>query len=273
MNGSTSPARNGTHRLRAWHVVVLMLVLSIVLGAVYAGTRSRARVHVVRAAYEDVANTVSTTGTVVPVHDFPACANFTGLVEAIYVHVGEKVHAGQMLVRMKDQYAAPRLAKARADLDEAVLNEQNVVHNGSQDDRIQSQAELMKAQSERDQAAAALEAMQQIQKNGSVSGAEMDAATQRLQLAQANLAAVEKRLTHRYSAEDVKSRKDRVAAEKAGVAAEVVNWRNANISSPISWMYSDRRWTLKACARIRSRGAASWSGHCPSWPPGRSWQT
>jgi HlyD family secretion protein len=234
MNGSALPARNGTRRLRAWHVVVLIGVTAIVLGAVYAGTRSRARVHVTHAAYEDVASTVSTTGTVVPVHDFPARANFTGLVEAIYVHVGEKVHAGQMVVRMKDQYAVPRLDKARADLDEAVLNEQNVLQNGSQDDRIQSQAELMKAQSERDQAAAALQAMQQIQKNGSVSGAEMEAGTQRLQLDQANLAALEKRLTHRYSAEDVKSWKDRVAAEKASVAAEEVSWRNANISTPIS---------------------------------------
>jgi HlyD family secretion protein len=191
-------------------------------------------VHVVHVAYEDVANTVSTTGTVVPVHDFPARANFTGEVEAIYVHLGDKVRAGQMLLRLKDQYAVPRLDKARADLDEAVLNEQNVLHNGSQDDRIQSQAELMKAQSERDQAAATLQAMQQIRKNGSVSGAEVEAATQRLQLAQTNLAALETRLTHRYSAEDVKSWKDRVAAEKASVKAEEVSWRNANISTPIS---------------------------------------
>src|SRR6185437_4533341 len=168
------------------------------------------------------------------VHDFPARASFTGLVEAIYVHVGEKVHAGQMLVRMKDQYAVPRLDKARADLDEAVLNEQNVLHNGSDEDRIQLQAELKKAQSDHDQAAAALQAMQQIRKNGSVSGAEMEAATQRLQLAQANLAALEKRLTQRYSAQDVKSWKDRVASERASVKAEEVSWRNANISSPIS---------------------------------------
>src|SRR6185437_7769488 len=118
MNGSAWPARNGAHRLRAWNVVLLVVVVAIVFGAVYAGMRSRAKVHVVHAAYDNVASTVSTTGTVVPVHDFPARANFTGLVEAIYVHVGEKVHAGQMLVRMKDQYAVPRLDKARADLDE-----------------------------------------------------------------------------------------------------------------------------------------------------------
>jgi HlyD family secretion protein len=235
MNGSASPVRNGRRRLRAWHVVVLILVLSIVVGAVFAGTRSRATVHVVHVTYEDVASTVSTTGTVVPVHDFPARANFTGLVEKIYVHLGDKVRAGQMLVRLRDQYAVPRLDKARADLDEAVLNQQTVLQNGSEEDRIKSQAELMKARTERDQAATALEMMQQIQKNGSVSGAEMEAARQRLQTAQTEVAAIEQAVNHRYSPEDVKSWRERVAAGKANVKAEEVSWGNANISSPISW--------------------------------------
>jgi HlyD family secretion protein len=234
MNGSALPARNGTRRLRAWHVVVLIVVLAIVLGVVYAGMRSRARVHVVQAEYQDVASTVSTTGTVVPVHDFPARANFTGLVEAIYVHVGEKVHAGQMLLRLKDQYAVPRLDKARADLQDAILSEQNVLQNGSSEDRIKVQAELEKAQSERNQAATALKVMQQIQKNGSVSGAEIEAATQRLQTAQATVDAIEKGVAHRYSPEDVKGSKERLAAAEAGVKAEQVSWGNANISTPIS---------------------------------------
>ena len=77
MNGSALPARSGKRRLRAWHVVVLLFVLSIVFGAVYAGTRSRATVHVAHASYADVSSTVSPKGMVVPVHDFPARASFT----------------------------------------------------------------------------------------------------------------------------------------------------------------------------------------------------
>src|SRR6185437_2712719 len=157
-----------------------------------------------------------------------------GLVEAIYVHVGEKVHAGQMLLRLKDQYAVPRLDKARADLQDAILSEQNVLQNGSPEDRIKAQAELEKAQAERNQAATALKVMQQIQKNGSVSGAEVDAATQRLQTAQATVDAIEKGIAHRYSPEDVKGSKERLAAAEAGVKAEQVSWGNANISTPIS---------------------------------------
>ena len=215
-------------------VFLVAALLVFVVGGVYSGTRSRAEVRVIHPAYQDVETTISTTGTVVPVNDFPARANFTGLVEAIYVHLGEKVHAGQMLLRLKDQYAVPRLQKARADLDEAELNEQNVLHNGSEDDRIASQAELEKAQAERDQAAAALAAMKQIEKNGSVSGAEIDAATQRLRAAQSSLDALNKRLTQRYSPQDLQTWKDKVAADKASVVAEKVSWANANISTPIA---------------------------------------
>lgn len=234
MNGSTSTANHGRRRLRAWHVVVLTTAVLIVGGAVYAGMRSRATVRVTHPDYQDVASTVATTGLVLPVHDFPARANFTGQVTGIYVHLGEHVHPGQMLVRLKDQYALPRLDKARADLDEAVLNQQNVLHNGSQQDRTQSQLELLKAQQDRDQAAAALEAMKHIQKNGSVSGAEVEAATQRLKLADANLQRVKQELADRYSPEDVKTSHDRVAAGRANLQAEKVSWGNANISSPIS---------------------------------------
>jgi HlyD family secretion protein len=232
-NGASQPSAR-PRALRPWHIVGLSLVLVVAIAAVYANTRAKAEVRVIHPSYGDIESTVSTSGTVVPVHDFPARANFTGLVEAIYVHLGERVHAGQMLLRLKDQYAVPRLEKARADLDDAEVNEENVLHNGSQEDRIKSQAELKKAQAERDEAAAALDAMKPIEKKGSVSGAEVDAATQRLQTAQANLDALQKRLTHRYSSEDIQSWKDKVAADKASVAAEKISWANANISTPIA---------------------------------------
>jgi HlyD family secretion protein len=234
MSSSTALPSAKPRILRPWQMAVVVVLLLVVLAAVYASTRSKAEVQVMHPEYQDLENTVSTTGTVVPLHDFPARANFTGLVEAIYVHLGQKVRAGQMLMRMKDQYAVPRLEKARADLDDALVNEQNVLHNGSQEDRITSQAELLKLQTERNQAAAALDAMQQIRKNGSVSGAEIDAAKERLNTADTNLAALQKRLTNRYSPQDIQSWKDKVAADKASVEAEKVSWANANISTPIA---------------------------------------
>ena len=215
-------------------VAFLVVALGIVGASVYAGTRSKADVEVAHPEYRDIATTVAATGLVVPIQDFPARANFSGLVDAIYVHAGQKVRAGQMLLRMKDQYAVTRMQKAQADLDDAELNEQNVLHNGSQEDRLGSQADLLKAQTERDQAAAALAAMRQIAKNGSVSGAELEAGTQRLQTAETNLTALKKKLNDRYSPEDIRDWKDKVAASKSSMEAERISWANANLSTPIA---------------------------------------
>lgn len=220
--------------LRPWQTAVLVFLVLIAAGFVYSNTRTHAEVRVTHPEYADVESTVSTTGAVVPVNDFPARANFTGLVERIYVHLGEKVRPGQPLLQMKDQYAIPRLEKARADLDEAELNEQNVLHNGSQEDRMASEVDLEKATMEQQQAAASVATLQRLEKRGDVSPAEVEAAQDRLAIANASLKALQQKLHHRYSPEDIASWKARVAADKASVAAEQISYGNANITSPIA---------------------------------------
>lgn len=80
-------------------VVLLALFLALAAGGCwYALDQREISVQVVSPQYADIASTVSSMGTVIPVHDFPARAQFSGMVEKIYVHVGQKVHAGQMLV-------------------------------------------------------------------------------------------------------------------------------------------------------------------------------
>lgn len=220
--------------LRRWLPALLVLLFLIAGGAIYSGIRPRADVRIAHPMYEDIASTVATSGTVLPVNDFPARANFTGLVEKIYVKLGQKVHAGQMLIQMKDQYAVPRLDLARATLDEAELNRENVLKNGSQEDRINQQSELLRAQTEQQMAANALDSIRKLKQHGSVSDAEVEAATQRLQTANSNLSALKQRLSSRYSAKDIASWNDRVRAERAQLQAEKVSWANANISSPVT---------------------------------------
>lgn len=221
-------------RVRPWLIAGVVLVVLVAAGAVYSNRRDDPKVQVVHPEVGDIAETVSSTGLVIPAHDFAARANFSGVVEGIYVHVGEKVRAGQLLVQLKDQYALPRLKNARAALDEAELNEQNVLQNGSREDRITAQVELKKAQTDREDAANSLQGMKAIEKDGSVTPAELQTAQQRLTLADANLKALTQKLTARYSAEDVKGWRDRVAADKATLQAERVSWENAHVLSPIA---------------------------------------
>ncbi|KAA6458358.1 HlyD family efflux transporter periplasmic adaptor subunit [Acidobacteria bacterium AB60] len=231
-NAATATVR--PRRLRGWRLAALIVVVALIAGAAYASFRPKMKVQVVHARFEDIESTVSTQGMVAPVRDFPARANFTGQIERIYVALGQRVRPGQMLLQMKDQYADPRLENAQASLREAEVNQQNVLRNGSQEDRIGFGPDLARAQAEHDQAEVSLRQVQELLKRGSVSEAEVESAAQRLRLADANLAALQKRMTQRYSPEDVASWKTRIAADRASVKAERVSWANANISTPIA---------------------------------------
>lgn len=138
-----------------------------------------------------------------------------------------------MLVQMKDQYTYQRMANARAELDSAEVNKENVQMNGSRDDRIGLQAELLKMRMDQSAAASALATLRELAARGSASESEVEAATQRLQTANTALNALMERATGRYSEADIHSWKARVQADKAAVAAEKVSYENAHISTPI----------------------------------------
>jgi HlyD family secretion protein len=213
--------------------LVLLLVLAACLTAVAAFLeRQKVDVEVVSPVRQDIETTVSSSGVVAPTHDYPVRANFTGLIEKIDVHLGQKVRAGQMLVEMKDQYATPRLDTARAALQESELNLQNAEQNGTQDDRIAYAAELARDQTERNDAAASLQTLQQLQQRGSVSASEVANGQRRLKLDDDALATLHERMAHRYSAADLATLQAKVRTDKDSLAAERVSWANANISSP-----------------------------------------
>lgn len=228
-------AKNAKPRvLHGWQIAVLIAILVIVAAATYASLRTKADVRVTNPKYEDIESTISTTGTVVPVHDYPARANFSGLVEGIYVKLGQKVHKGQVLVLMKDQYALPRVETARAALRDAELNRKNVINNGSQEDRIVFAADLSRAQTEEKNAAVNLDTLKQLQAKGSASGAEVEAATRQLNTARENLRVLQERMSNRYSSEDKASWNAKVAADRANLQAEKISFANAHITTPIS---------------------------------------
>ena len=218
------------HRRR----LLLLCAVAVLLVVLHFLLQKRLEVQAVSPQYQDIESTVSAAGVVVPVHDFQARANFSGMVDTIYVKLGQKVHAGQMLLRMKDQYAFSRIQSARAALQSAEVNYDNVRHNGSQEDRIGFAAEIVRAQAERDSADKALATLRQLEQKGSVSEAEVISGTRRLEIADAALHALNQRINNRYSSGDVASWQIRVAADKANVNAERTSYANANIASPLA---------------------------------------
>ncbi|HEX3939935.1 MAG TPA: efflux RND transporter periplasmic adaptor subunit [Acidobacteriaceae bacterium] len=181
----------------------------------------------------DLTVSVSAPGQVIPVNDFQAHANFTGTVEQIYVQVGERVHSGQMLVVMKDPYAASRVATAEANLKTSELSDSNIRNGGSQEDQIGMSSDFDHAQQEEAAAQNSLATLKRLQADGAASGAEVAAAEQRLQTATVTLNTIDSRIHHRYSAQEVQSWGAQVMQARAVLAAEEKNYGNAYIRSPI----------------------------------------
>lgn len=221
-------------KIRKWHLVLLVCALVIVGAAAYSSRGKDIEVQVTSPAYKDLESTVGTGGTVVPLDEFPARANFSGIVDKINVHLGQKVHPGQLLLTMKDQYALSRLENARSALEAAKVSEQDAQNSGSPEERIAYDSDRRKALEEQQAASAALDTLRELRQRGSVSDAEVALGEQRLRTANENLQALDARNKQRYTPADLKTLQVKLSAAKAAFAAEQVSYHNAYITSPIS---------------------------------------
>jgi HlyD family secretion protein len=230
----TSRASSPVVTIRAWHIVLLLFLVAVVFLVLVNRDRDAVEVKVISPHREDISNTVSSVGMVTPINDYAARANFSGMVQDVFVSLGQKVSAGQELIYMKDQYALSRLRSAKVALEDAQVVEQNIETNGSLDDRIALNESLTHAQDEQFAATQAVNTLRALHQRGSVSDAELSAGEGRLHNASVALTTLQQRMSDRFSARDRKSWKDKVAANSAALEAEKISFRNAHIISTIA---------------------------------------
>ncbi|HEX2919262.1 MAG TPA: efflux RND transporter periplasmic adaptor subunit [Edaphobacter sp.] len=223
-----------TRRLNPYALagIILGLVALAVFGIRFV-TRDVVEVRAAPVTHQNLVSTVPTNGRVEPIEPFQAHAQVPGVVEKIYVHVGDKVKKGDLLLRMQDADAVSRLATARASLSSAQASLQDLQKGGTQEERLSMAADLTRAQQQKDQAEKSLAALQQLQQKGAASASEVLAAEQRLQTATASLKNIEQRRTNRYSSTDKSKVQAQVNDARAAVSAAQSTYGNANIRTPI----------------------------------------
>jgi HlyD family secretion protein len=185
-------------------------------------------------SYQDLKQLVPTNGTVMPTNEFQARAFWPGIIDKVYVELGDKVKPGQMLVSMKDPFANSRMTAANAALQGWQLSVENIRNGGSKGDRIDLHGNLAHAQLTQADAAKSLAALKQLQKRGAASAAEVDAAGQKLQAANATLQTLKEKGTEPYSASDLRNATAHLADAQANVDSARIQFKNANISSPMA---------------------------------------
>ncbi len=188
MANGTNGIQNGRTG-RRWAVFAGLLFL-VIFGAVLFQIFRPLRIRVTTTVpiRQDIISSISTNGKVEPVQNFDGLAPMPTNVRRVLVHEGEKVKKGQLLIELDDGDARKELARATAVLKQAQA--------GSGDVQVQNattQADLSKAQIDRDQASRNLQATQRLLEQGAASKAEVTAAQQRLDQANANLQVLQER--------------------------------------------------------------------------------
>jgi HlyD family secretion protein len=224
---------NGRARpLILWTLAAILLV--IVFFLVRRLTREELPLRVAQATMQDLITTDSTNGKVEPQHNFEAHAPAPGTVKSLYVHAGELVPKGKLLLSLDDADAVAHSVGALASLRGAQANYQATEQGGTQEERYLLADELAKAQMHRDQAQHDLDALRKLAAQGAAAPSEVASAQQRLDAANTSLATLEKRQTARYSPADIAhSMADLEQAQAAYSAASTVV-ADSNVRAPFA---------------------------------------
>ena len=217
---------------------VLWIAAGIALVVIFFGvrrlTREKLPVRVAESQVQDLVKVHSTNGRVEPLQVFEAHSPAATTVKGVYVHVGEKVRAGQLLVSLDDTDAQARLAAATAALRAAEAQYQSVASGGTHQQQLALSANLAKAQIDQDQAAKDLDVVQKLAAKGAASPSEVAQAQLRLNLAQTSLHSLEQQKTQPFAPIDLTQAKSSVAEAAAARAAAIHVIERSNVHAPFA---------------------------------------
>jgi HlyD family secretion protein len=216
----------------------LWIAAAIVLVFIFFGvrrlTREKLPLRVAEAQVQDLIKPSSTSGRVEPQHIFESHAPDATIVKNVYVHVGEQVRPGQLLVSLDDSNARARLATATASLQAAEAGYQSVQSGGTHQEQLALASNLAKAQIDRDQADKDLGVIEQLAAKGAAAPSEVAQAKLRLSLSTASLQALQDQKTKPFAPIDLTRAKANVAEAQAAVAAAEQVIAQSNVRAPFA---------------------------------------
>jgi HlyD family secretion protein len=211
LNGNNSAARP-----RRWWTAPLLILAVVVVVVAFIARRDEA-VLVRTAVVEEgnIRSVISTNGKIEPISNFEAHAPAALSVKRVFVHEGESVKRGQLLLELDDNDARAQAARAEAQLKAAEADLSASERGGTQEEVYGLNAQLTKARADRDTAKRNLDALQKLQQQGAATTGEVVDAQKALDQAEAQLTFLKEKQTKRYSSADMA----KVAAQKSEAQA------------------------------------------------------
>ena len=163
--------RKQSGRLWLWLGAAVLLV--IVFFAVRALTREQLPIREARVSRQRLENRNSTNGRVEPEFNYEIHSPLSTTVKVVYVHQGDLVPAGKLLLELDDVQARARLASAESGVRAAQALLDAATHNGTLQERQGAAADLARTRIEHDQARASLDALTKLKSAGAACAASL----------------------------------------------------------------------------------------------------
>jgi HlyD family secretion protein len=211
--------RNGNsseRQPRRWWITALAILAAVVVLAAFISRRDDSvQVRTAVVQQSNIRSVVSTNGKIEPVLNFEAHSPAATSVRRVLVKEGESVKKNQLLVVLDDADARAQAARAQTLLKTAQADLNASERGGSQEEVLSLQAQLIKANNDRDSAQRTLDALKKLQQQGAASTGEVREAENALATASAQLTFLQQKQTKRYSNADL----ERVGAQRAEAQA------------------------------------------------------
>jgi HlyD family secretion protein len=226
-NGAGFFARN-----RWWIIAVAIAVAVILFAAFNSMNGGVIPVRAARVTRGTIRSLISTNGKIEPINNFEAHAPVATTVTRVLVKEGDHVKRGQLLLQLDDADARTNAAKAMAQLKGAQADINAVQTGGTREEVLTTDAQLVKARADRDNAERNLEALQRLQKNGAASIGEIKEAEAQFNTAQANVKLLEQKLKDRYSKPEVAHVEAQKSEAQAAYDAATAILNKSNVKAP-----------------------------------------
>ena len=227
-------AEDKSQSSRVWLWIGSAILLIAVFYTARYLLRDRLPVREAQATRAELINTVPTNGRVEPEADNQIFSPIATTVKAVYVQQGDQVAAGKLLMELDDVEARARVAAAESGVKAAEAALEAATHNGTQAERQASDADIARAQLDRDQAQHDLDALVRLQSTGAASAGEVAAAQERLDSAKASLHASDQSAKSRYSPAEIERARASLADAEANLAAAREVEAKTTIRAPIA---------------------------------------
>lgn len=217
---------------RVW----VRVALAILAGGLLLRYFTQSKVPVRWATVErgQLVSSLPTNGNVEPIANFAAYSPKPGTVKAIYVHEGQKVPAGKLLISLDDSEARTDVTAALAAEKGAESRLQALRQGGSRPEQITLAGDQADTRTARDHAAATLATLKQLQKQGAASTSEVEAARATLAADDAKLKVLAQHQTQNYAPIDLEHAEANVANAQAAYHSALDVLRKEDVRAPFA---------------------------------------